>query len=286
MQIYLVVIDSTTSSRNVTESYRDGTSNTRNFTLSQGIQNFYFIMAPDAEKAKAMVVATFRAKPAVMRDVQRCISATPLKAITKLLSQRQNTWSYIPIGGVRAPGQQGVNDTMQHLEKMNRIGQEREISHTQWQPPRPITYDAQEVSEDELRNVKMDAKDRAVLNSGPQMPDMLAMAEGGADMEQMQAMMMQMQQMMNAMQGGGQNPQVNEKSSYDSLGAQKADPRYDAELQARIRANASSSLDPAPEYDTGIEDTGIDDSIPVEDQSLPDGEVPEGWDDEMTSIDP
>lgn len=258
MQIFLVVIDSTTSSRNVNENTREGTMNTRNFSLAKGIQNFYFIKAPDAESAKGMVVATFRAKPTVMRDVQRCITATPLNAITKLLTERQNTWSYIPIGGVRAPGQQGVNNTLQQIDKMNRLGQEQEISHRDWQPPRPVTYDAQEVSKEELRKVALTEDDRKVVSSVP------AAATAPANMTpEMQVMWQQMQAMMAAMTGAVSPEPV--------VDMRKHDPRDDSALAARIRANASSG--PKVEY--------VDDEVIP---SSPNKPPAEGWDDDLKSV--
>ena len=278
MQIYLVTIDSTRSPRSVNESYQDGSSNVRNFTLSQGIQNFYFIMAPNENSAKNMVLNTFRAKPKVQADVARCIAVTPLKAITNLLTQRQNTWSYIPIGGVRAPGQQGVNDTMHQLKKMNRIGENQEISHTQWQPKPPVTYDGQKVNADDLNSSdlgQMSAEERAIVEGTSKTPVMPQMPEGGAATpEALAAMMAQMQQMMSSMQ---QKPVVNENAPDSALGVTRVDPRFDPEMQARIQANASATpqVEDAPEFDTGIEDDQI---VPDFNEELADGDIPEGWD--------
>lgn len=257
MQIYLVVIDSTKASRNVNETMSDGTMNVRNFTLSNGIQNFYLILAPNPDVAKKMVLNTFRSKPRIMSDASRCITATPLDAITKLLKGNQNTWSYIPIGGIRAPGQQGVNNTLQQLEDMRRLGANQEISHTNWQPPNPITYDGQEVHSADIKKSdlgNLSPEEAAIINGnsgsnpGAPLPN-----PGNMDLAQMQAMMSQMQAMMNNM-GSGHNSPINENSADSQLNVRRVDPKFDPELQERIAANINSGLEYAPEYDsTGSE---------------------------------
>lgn len=230
-QIYLITIDATNLPRTINYQDRDGMRNARSATLSPGIQNFYFIMAPDADTAKSMVVNTFRAKPLVAEDVSRCITATPLSQITKLLDQKNNTWSYIPIGGIRAAGQQGNNDTLRTLQQMQKnANSENPISHMNWQPPKPVTYDAQVVNEKDLRNVAMDEKDRRIATTpksnaiDPTQP---------MTPEQMMATMQQMMETMNKMQ------------SEQKVDLTKHSPAQEPDLAARIRANMTAG--PVPE---------------------------------------
>jgi hypothetical protein len=93
-KVYLVVID--TTNRQAAKGW------------SKGIQNFYFVYANDGKMAEQMVLASFAARPELRAQLVPCVKATPLDSIVKLLNARENSWSYIPIGGVRAPGQQGV----------------------------------------------------------------------------------------------------------------------------------------------------------------------------------
>jgi len=93
-KIYLVTIDTT------------GRQNARSFR--PGIQNFYFVYANDGKLAEQMVLASFRSRPDLLAQLVPCVKATPLDAITKLLNARDNSWSYVPIAGTRAPGQQGI----------------------------------------------------------------------------------------------------------------------------------------------------------------------------------
>ncbi len=71
-----------------------------------GIQNFYICLAPDANSAKNMVLNTFRQNPAVIPQLINSTYVTPLQAISQLLTPAQSLWSYVPMGGMRAPGQQ------------------------------------------------------------------------------------------------------------------------------------------------------------------------------------
>lgn len=71
-----------------------------------GIQNFYICLAPDANTAKNIVLNTFRNKPAIIAQLINSTYVTPLPSITQLLTPSQALWSYIPLGGMRAPGQQ------------------------------------------------------------------------------------------------------------------------------------------------------------------------------------
>jgi len=93
-KVYLVVID--TTNRQAAKGW------------SKGIQNFYFVYANDGKMAEQMVLASFAARPELRAQLVPCVKATALDSIVKLLNARENSWSYIPIGGVRAPGQQGV----------------------------------------------------------------------------------------------------------------------------------------------------------------------------------
>ena len=235
METYLVVIDSThmPSAK----------------SLSKNIQNFYFIKANDSNMAKQMVINTFRQRPQIAADVTRCISATPIKAITDLLNERQNVWSYVPIGNVRAPGQQGTGAALQQIERLNEQGRTQEVSHRDYQPPKPETYDAVAKNADDM-----------VKEITPQQPAVDP------------AMFAQFQAFMQMMGGGapGVTPALQEQAAA-SVTITKADPSSDPELAARIRANISPTLEIVPDDDIdnfGGDAAGAD------------------WNSDLTSIDP
>jgi hypothetical protein len=93
MNHYLVVIDTTNRPFDAR-------------AFKPGIQNFYICLAPDEKTAKNIVLNTFRSNPAVIQQLINSVVATPINTIIDLLRPNQALWSYVPIGGMRAPGQQ------------------------------------------------------------------------------------------------------------------------------------------------------------------------------------
>lgn len=133
MKYYVVTID--TTSRPNAKGFRPG------------IQNFYICLAPGEMEAKNLVLSTFRSNPNFLNQLLPCTSATPLESITKLLSPNQALWSYIPIGGIRAPGQQKLIPSPESLVHQNptiNMESSREnFTPSSKQVAAPKTYDAQ-----------------------------------------------------------------------------------------------------------------------------------------------
>lgn len=123
-KVYLVVID--TTNRQAAKGW------------SKGIQNFYFVYANDGKMAEQMVLASFAARPELRAQLVPCVRATPLDSIVKLLNARENSWSYIPIGGVRAPGQQGVIPVADPNDPTY-----ARMADKDFVPPAPRTYSGQ-----------------------------------------------------------------------------------------------------------------------------------------------
>lgn len=145
-KIYLVTIDTT------------GRQNARSFR--PGIQNFYFVYANDGKLAEQMVLASFRSRPDLLAQLVPCVKATPLDAITKLLNARDNSWSYVPIAGTRAPGQQGVIP----LADPNDPNYAR-MADKDFVPPPPQTYRGQNDTVLDPRAAgRIEEKDAALLN--------------------------------------------------------------------------------------------------------------------------
>jgi len=131
--------------------------------FSKGIQNIYFVYANDDIMAKNMVLQTFRARPELLRQLEPCVRATNVDDILKHLSQRENSWSYIPIGGTRLPGQQ-VNVPLANPEDPNY----QRMADKDYSPPKPITYSGQNDTVIDPRTVgPMNEKDAKLLNSQP-----------------------------------------------------------------------------------------------------------------------
>lgn len=133
MKYYIVTID--TTDRPSAKGFRPG------------IQNFYICIAPGEMEAKNLVLSTFRGRPDFLNQLLPCTSATPLESITKLLSPNQALWSYIPIGGVRAPGQQKLipnpDSVVQHNPIINMQSTKENFTPSSKQVAPPKTYDAQ-----------------------------------------------------------------------------------------------------------------------------------------------
>jgi hypothetical protein len=133
MKYYVVTIDTT------------GRPNAKGFR--PGIQNFYICIAPGEMEAKNLVLSTFRSNPNFLNQLLPCTSATPLESITKLLSPNQALWSYIPIGGVRAPGQQKLipnpESIVQHNPIVNMESSKENFAPSSKQIAPPKTYEAQ-----------------------------------------------------------------------------------------------------------------------------------------------
>ena len=133
MKYYVVTIDTT------------GRPNAKGFR--PGIQNFYICIAPGEMEAKNLVLSTFRSNPNFLNQLLPCTSATPLESITKLLSPNQALWSYIPIGGVRAPGQQKLipnpESIVQHNPIVNMESSKENFAPSSKQVAPPKTYEAQ-----------------------------------------------------------------------------------------------------------------------------------------------
>lgn len=281
MQHFLVVIDTTTMPNEIKETDREGHTMVRRLSLTKGIQNFYIILAPDAQSAKMMVVNTFRQKPNVMMDVQRSISVTPMGAIMSLLKGNNNAWSYIPIGGTRAPGQQKTSQTIQQMrEDDRRRAAGQEIPPSQVHPERVKfqAYDSQIISADDggvkLGPGEITKEDEAVLRSSTS--SSAAKPEGMDEATYQQFLQFQKFQ---AMQNGDQ-PQPQSEPKVDLT---KHNPNNDPELAARIRANAAAGPeiihDDAPEASIGndLPDIEVDADAEVE--------VPDGWNDDLTDVD-
>jgi hypothetical protein len=256
MRKYLVVIDTTNQPK------------ARGFT--KAIQNFYIVRAPDEHKAKAMVMGSFGNNQNIKEQLWAATKATPLDVILKLLDSKNNSWSYVPIGRVRAPGQQGVNDSMRMLNQVDKAREQgREVSHTEVQIPVPETYDAQVVQAADLAKEKIgpvDEGDLAVLNSSAAGPNNVD--------PNMAAMFTQFMEMMKQT-GMAPNPEP-------QVDMTKHDPKNDPTIQERIQANLKSGPD------IGLGEYVDDGTAPMNDEIVPDasaGEAPEGWDDDLTSVD-
>jgi hypothetical protein len=151
-KVYLVTIDTT------------GRQNARSFR--PGIQNFYFVYANDGKMAEQMVLASFRARPDLLAQLVPCVKATPLDAITKLLNERDNSWSYVPIAGTRAPGQQGIVPVANPEDP-----QYARMADKDYVPPRPNTYQAQNDTVIDPRSAgQIDEASAALLNKNTVAP--------------------------------------------------------------------------------------------------------------------
>lgn len=130
MKYYLVTID--TTNRPSAKGFRPG------------IQNFYICIAPGEPEAKNLVLSTFRSNPNLLNQLIACTNAAELDSITRLLSPQQALWSYIPIGGIRAPGQQKLIPNPDSLVNQNpQIHQKGDYSPSVKPIAPPKTYEAQ-----------------------------------------------------------------------------------------------------------------------------------------------
>ncbi len=130
MKYYLVTID--TTNRPSAKGFRPG------------IQNFYICIAPGEPEAKNLVLSTFRSNPNLLNQLIACTNVTELDSITRLLTPQQALWSYIPIGGIRAPGQQKLIPNPDSLVNQNpQIHQKGDYSPSIKPISPPKTYDAQ-----------------------------------------------------------------------------------------------------------------------------------------------
>lgn len=176
--------------------------------FTKGIQNVYICLAPDEKTAKVMVLNTFRNNPQIIHSLVYAISATPLETITKLLNPNQALWSYVPMGGMRAPGQQKRIPTPESLldpRTLNlkdpnplsgpAIPDVRHIEHVKGVPshaasidglpivaaPKPIVFEEQ-VKRDAALYTKAPSSDplAAVLGDPAQLERLRAFLSGGA----------------------------------------------------------------------------------------------------------
>lgn len=146
-EIFLVVIDTT------------GRVEAKNF--QQGIQNFYFIHASDEETAKQIVLSTFRKRPHLVSQLQYSVKATRLSSIVKTVGPGANFWTYVPFGGQRQPGQQGVPPKPEQLLRPDQYGQPSAANYV---PSAPIG--GEEITANDLRGVQFNGADAALLNKG------------------------------------------------------------------------------------------------------------------------
>lgn len=130
MKYYLVTID--TTNRPNAKGFRPG------------IQNFYFCIAPGEVEAKNLILSTFRANPGLLNQLIPCTNACELDLITRLLTPNQTLWSYIPIGNVRAPGQQKLIPSPDSLVNQNpTIHAQGSYTPSAKPIPKPQTYEEQ-----------------------------------------------------------------------------------------------------------------------------------------------
>lgn len=198
-EIFLVVIDTT------------GRVEAKNF--QPGVQNFYFIYANDEDNAKQIVLSTFRKKPHIVSQLQFAVKATRLSSIIKTVGQGSNFWTYVPFGGQRQPGQQGIPPKPEALLRTDEYGNPSAQAFT---PTQPIG--GEEITQEDLRGVQFSGADANVLNKirgqssvplNEEAPPMTHHQESvavkqmadtnAALLQQNQAMMAQMAQMMAVM---------------------------------------------------------------------------------------
>lgn len=210
MKVYLVVIDTTGKQ-------------VKHFT--KGIQNFYFVRAPDGQTAKQMVIASFgRRPPQLLNELHFCTHASPVEEILRLLNDKANSWSYIPIGGVRAPGQQAAlsNEVQKVISNPN-------VTHAEWTPPKPKTYESQNNTQDDPG--KISGRDAQIARPSPAPAPVAGnMDPNDPNMQQAFAAFMQFY---NQQQGTPNPAPVNP----NEIEVPVVDPASDPELQARIKAN-------------------------------------------------
>jgi hypothetical protein len=204
-EIFLVVIDTT------------GRVEAKNF--QPGIQNFYFIYANDEQTAKQIVLYTFRQRPGMMDQLSNATKATRLSSIVKTVGQGSNFWTYVPFGGQRQPGQQGVPPKPEALLRVDQYGNPSSQAFT---PAAPVGGEV--ITPEDLRGVQFNGADGQVLNKlrGPVEPipeeappmtphqESIAvkqMADANAALlQQNQAMMAQMAKMMETMTAAQAQP--------------------------------------------------------------------------------
>lgn len=228
---YLVVIDTT------------GRSNAKAF--SKGIQNFYFVYAADGETARQMVLASFRSRPELLAQLVPCVKATPIDQILRLLNDRENSWSYVPMAGVRAPGQQAT------VVAANPESQDYQSLMGKESPPPPRTYSTQNDTITDHRKIgPLTEKDAKLLTSPP--PQQVPNA-GGIDMNNPDQVKALLAQLLTAMNNPVSPATPAPAKQFVPPPTLKAD-ELDDETRRRIAANATAG--PKIEYvDEGMPPT-------------------------------
>lgn len=235
---YLVVIDTT------------GRQNAKAF--SKGIQNFYFVYAADGETARQMVLASFRSRPELLAQLVPCVKATPIDQILRLLNDRENSWSYVPMAGVRAPGQQATV-----VAADPNLAEYQNLMNKDYSPPAPKTYSAQNDTVTDHRKVgPLTEKDAKLVSPAPQNPVNVDMNNP----EQMKALFAQFMSAINPQQASVNKP------VFVAPPTLKVD-ELDDETRRRIAANASSG--PKIEY--------ADDTLPQTQQRPQGGGKANEW---------
>jgi hypothetical protein len=144
-EIFLVVIDTT------------GRVEAKNF--QPGVQNFYFVFATDEQTAKHIVLSTFNKRPGMMDQLVNGTKATRLQSIVKNMGQGSNFWTYVPFGGQRQPGQQGIPPSPDKLLRNNEYGSPSSQAYV---PSAPVG--GEEITADDLRGVQFSGADGKIMN--------------------------------------------------------------------------------------------------------------------------
>jgi hypothetical protein len=194
--------------------------------LQGGLKNFYIVCAQNADDAKTLAASSFRHRPDILHQIQWCFTATPLSSITKIIDDKHNFWSYIPLRkGERAPGQQGAPP----FQRTNPNNPEEIIPMDPRDIPAPVTP--------ALQNDTPKPSEIPDEAKAPAANPMAAMMSPTLPNGQPNPMFAMMQMMMAAM-GNGQAPV---QPAQPQVTVRVGDPNSDPELaqrMAEVRATA------------------------------------------------
>jgi hypothetical protein len=210
---FLVVLDTS----NVSDQIRQESGGTLR-GLSKGLHNFYIVEAHDAQKAKDVVMWTFRRSPVHLQtQIGYSLKATPLKNILDSMNGDYIIWSYVsPKGTVRQPGQQ-VKIQQQQINPNN----PDEVLPITSPPPPPL------VARDDTP--KMEKKENPITQVDPNNP-----------MASMAAMFTQMQKMMEQIASNTNIPNKNNLPEYRKVENPEDDPELVRRMQSVLRESTQT----------------------------------------------